>query len=150
MTKPIKPASEETVTWDEATDNIKSSDQLESFIEDNINSQYRDFKEYFNAYVAEKDLLLPDIMKRSNIDKGYFYNILNGDRKPQRDKIICLCVGAGMDVKHLNRALRLGRFSKLDPKNERDLRIKFAINSGIRDVIAINIMLDEADLDILK
>lgn len=149
MTKPIKLTSEETITWEQITDDIKDADQLELFIENNIISQYHDFKEFFNAYVAENELVLSEIMKKSNIDKGYFYNIVNGDRQPKRDKIICLCVGAGMDVKHLNRALRLGKFSKLDPKDERDLRIKYAINNGVKDVVAINIMLEEADLDIL-
>lgn len=85
----------------------------------------------------------------SNIDKGYFYNIVNGDRQPKRDKVIAICIGCGMDITHLNRALRISKYSKLDPKDERDLRIRFAVNSGYKSVIQINLMLNEAKLDIL-
>ena len=148
--KEDKPLAEQTEVWEEETDEITSAKQLEEFIQKNIKKQYRTFKEYFDDYVAENDLELPVIMRRSNIDKGYFYNIVNGDRKPQRDKVLCICIGAGMDVEHINRALRISKFSKLDPKNERDLRIKFAVKNGINNVIDINIKLDEADLDILK
>lgn len=148
--KEDKPLAEQTEVWEEETDEITSANQLEEFIQKNIKKQYRTFKEYFDDYVAENDLELPVIMRRSNIDKGYFYNIVNGDRKPQRDKVLCICIGAGMDVEHINRALRISKFSKLDPKNERDLRIKFAVKNGINNVIDINIKLDEADLDILK
>lgn len=142
--------TEETVTWEEVTDNISSKKELESFIAKNINSQFGSFKEYFNEYIAENDMDLPSVMKKSNIDKGYFYNIVNGDRQPKRDKILCLCIGAGMDVAHINRGLRLGHFSRLDPKNERDLRIKYAVMNGESSVININIMLENEGLEILK
>lgn len=142
--------NDETVTWEQATDNIKTKEELEAFIEENIVKQYKSFKDYFDAYVADHDLELPDIMRKSNIDKGYFYNIVNGDRQPKRDKIICLCIGAGMDQRHVNRGLRIGKYSKLDPKDERDLRIKYAINSGVKSVTDLNIILDDAGLEILK
>lgn len=142
--------TEETVTWEEVTDNISSKKELESFIAKNINNQFGSFKEYFNEYIAENDMDLPSVMKKSNIDKGYFYNIVNGDRQPKRDKILCLCIGAGMDVAHINRGLRLGHFSRLDPKNERDLRIKYAVMNGESSVININIMLENEGLEILK
>lgn len=142
--------TEETITWEEATDSISSKEDLESFIARNINNQIGSFTEYFNKYIAENDIDLPIVMKKSNIDKGYFYNILNGDRQPKRDKILSLCIGAGMDVAHINRGLRLGHYSRLDPKNERDLRIKYAVMKGESNVININIMLEDEGLEILK
>lgn len=141
---------EESVVWEKVTGEITTEKELEEFIDENVEKQYKSFKEYFNVYIAEHDLELPEIMRKSNIDKGYFYNILNGDRKPQRDKIICLCIGARMDLEHLNRGLRLGKFSKLDPKNERDLWIKFAIDKGFDNVIDVNLLLDKKKQDILK
>ena len=60
--------TEETVTWEEVTDNISSKKELESFIAKNINSQFGSFKEYFNEYIAENDMDLPSVMKNSNID----------------------------------------------------------------------------------
>ena len=148
--KKINELTEETIGWEAATDSISSRKELELFIAKNINNQHGSFKEYFNEYIAENDLDLPSLMKKSNIDKGYFYNIVNGDRQPKRDKILCLCIGAGMDVAHINRGFRLGHFSRLDPKNERDLRIKYAVMNGESSVIDINIMLEDEGLEILK
>ena len=142
--------SELTVRWEEATDEIFSKSELEAFIDENIAGQFKSFKEFFDDYVARNDLELPVIMRKSNIDKGYFYNIVNGDRQPKRDKILFLCIGAGMDIAHINRGLRVGKFSRLDPKDERDLRIKYAVKNGENNVVNINIMLDEAGLDVLK
>lgn len=101
------------------------------------------FKWFFNEYVAANNLDLPTIHKKSNLSRGYFYNIINGDRRPSRDKIICLCIGAGMNVKQLDRGLRIGETGKLDPKNSRDVLIWYAVNKGIDNVVLINIMLDE-------
>lgn len=139
-----------TEVWDEATDKIDSEEALNEFIEQNIINQYKSFSQYFNEYVAVHSLELPEVMRNSNIDKGYFYNIINGDKKPRRDKIICICIGAGMDLKHLNRGLRIAQYSRIDSKNERDLRIKYEINKGANNVIDINLKLDEYGLELLK
>lgn len=144
-----KDLPDNTEFWVEATDSIQTQKELDEFIEENIASQYAGFKEYFDEYVAKNDLTLPEIMRKSNIGKGYFYNIINGDRQPKRDKVIALCIGAGMDLKHLDRALRITKYSKLDPKDERDLRIRFAVKQGIDTVLDLNLILDDAGLDIL-
>lgn len=130
---------------------IKTNEALDRFIEDNIVQQYSSFHEYFNEYIGAHDLALPEILKLSNIDKGYFYNIVNGRRQPKRDKILCLCIASGMDVRHTNRALRIGGVSELYPKNERDVRIQFVLNNGVtRSVPEVNMMLHDAGLDILE
>lgn len=139
-----------TEVWDDVTDNIDSEEELNEFIEQNIIKQYKSFSQYFNEYVAVHSLDLPEVMRKSNIDKGYFYNIINGDKKPRRDKIICVCIGAGMDLKHLNRGLRIAKYSKIDPKDERDLRIKYEVNKGVDNVIDVNLKLDEYGLELLK
>ena len=136
-----------SVLWEDAAQDIHTKEQLEAFIEDNIASQYSSFKEYFDEYIAEHNLVIPDIMRKSNIDRGYFYNIINGVRQPKRDKVIAVCIAAGMDLAHLNRGLRISKYSKLDPKDERDMRIRFAVNSGVSNVVDLNIELDDAGLD---
>lgn len=139
--------TEETVSLKDVVNNLKTKKDLDDYIG---RLQYKSFKDYFNEYVAQNNLDLPTIMKNSNLSKGYFYNIINGDRRPSRDKIICLCIGAGMSVKLIDRGLRIGVEGKLDPKNVRDVLIWYAINKGIDNVVLINIMLDEYGEEILK
>ena len=146
---------EETKTLDtklleKEAEGLSSESELDIFIEHNIVNQYKSFSEYFNEYVGAHDLELPPIIRKSNLDRGYFYNIVNGDKKPGRDKVLCICIGAGMDVKHLNRGLRIAKYTKLDPKDERDLRIRFAVQNGEDNILNINITLDENGLEILR
>lgn len=139
-----------TKMLEEEASSIQSESELDAFIENNVIGQYKSFSEYFNEYVGAHSLELPPILRKSTLDRGYFYNIVNGDKKPGRDKVLCICIGAGMDVKHLNRGLRIAKYSRLDPKDERDLRIRFAVQNGEDNVLNINIMLDENELEILK
>lgn len=82
------------------------------------------------------------------VNKNYVYNILNGDKKkPGRDKILALCIGARMSYSETQRALEIGNVAPLYPKDERDVRIAVGINSGAGDVMKINLILDEYGLE---
>ena len=137
----------DTIDLYKIVDNLKTKEDLDDYI---YTLKHKSFNEYFNEYVAQYDLDFPTIILRSNISKGYFYNIINGDRRPSRDKIICLCIGAGKNVKQLNRGLRIGIEGKLDPKNVRDVLIWYAVNKGIDSVVLINLMLEEYGQDVLE
>ena len=111
---------------------------------------YESFAEYINDYIAENKLTIPDLVQKSNISTNYVYNILNGDRKPGRDKVIALCVGAGMNYTEINRALNIAKLGILYPKDERDARIIIAVNKGVRNITELNMILEEANLAILE
>ena len=92
---------------------------------------------------------MSEVIKKSNISRNYVYNIVNGDRNPGRDKIIALCIGAGMNYSEINRALKIAGEGVLYPKNERDARIAAAVNNGIDSVVNLNIILAGEHLRIL-
>lgn len=139
-----------TKRLEEILRNVKSEQDTAEFIDKNLKDGYENFAEYFNDYIAYKRLELPDIMVKSGISRNYFYNILNGDRNPGRDKIIALCIGAGMNYDETNRALKIAGTGILYPKNERDARIGIAINNRIASVLELNLILEREGLRIIE
>lgn len=129
---------------------VKTMQDKEAFIRENTVNGYRDFADYYNDHMIRNQLDTVELIKKSNISSNYFYNIINGDRRPGRDKVLALCIGAGMSYTETNRALKLAGVNELYPKNERDVRIAIFINNGQRDVLTLNIELEEAGLEILK
>ena len=102
------------------------------------------FHKYLNEKIVEKHILVPELMQRSCINKNYGYNILSGARKnPSRDRILALCIAAKMTLSEVQHSLIIAGQSILYWRDERDVRIAFAISAGICDVMRINIMLSE-------
>lgn len=129
---------------------VSSETDTEQYVRKYTSEQYKSFADYINDYVAAHKLEVNDIINRSNISKNYIYNIINGKRNPGRDKVIALCIGAGMSVREINRGLKIANHGILYAKNERDARIIIAVNKGVHNIIDINIILEKQNLDILE
>lgn len=137
-----------TRTLSKALEKIQKSEEADQFIQKHGQSDFVYFYEYLNWIIAQKNLTTAEVITRSGINKNYVYNILNGDkRKPGRDKILALCIGAQMSYSETQRALEIGNVAPLYPKDERDVRIAVAINNGTGDVTKINLILDEYGLE---
>lgn len=130
--------------------NVKSEKDAAKFIQEHTVGTYHSFPEYFNDYIVRNQLDLSQVKERSGISRNYIYNILNGDRKPGRDKILALCIAAGMTFSEINKGLRIAGEGTLYPKNERDARIVIAVNNRINNIVELNLLLEEAGLDIIK
>ena len=131
-----------TRTLSKALEKIHMSEEADQFIEKHSQSDFAYFYEYL------KELTTAEVITRSGVNKNYVYNILNGDKKkPGRDKILALCIGARMSYSETQRALEIGNVAPLYPKDERDVRIAVGINSGAGDVMKINLILDEYGLE---
>ncbi len=127
---------------------VQDTDAADRFIEDHGEKKFRYFYEYLNYIIAEKELAVSDVIRRSGISRNYVYNILNGNKKrPGRDKILALCIGASMSFSETQKGLEIAGAASLYPRNARDVRIAVAINQGICSVMKVNMMLDELDLD---
>lgn len=141
---------ETTSRLENILNNIKSDSEVEEYIANHTRHVYESFDQYFNDYIAEHALILAEIIKRSNISKNYVYNIVNGNRRPGRDKIIALCIAAGMKCSEVNRALKIANEGILYPKKERDARIIIAVNRGIKSVMELNFILESEHLEIIE
>lgn len=150
MKSEIRTGDITTERLDKTLKNIKSENDAEKYIRKYTVGGYKNFAEYFNDYIIRHEYSISDIVNKSNVSRNYIYNIINDNRKPGRDKVIALCTGAGMNVKEIDRCLKLAGHNELYAKNERDARIIIAINQGIKNVIDLNIILDKAGVEELK
>lgn len=135
---------------DKVLQNVKCDKDAEEYVRKYTADGYKSFAEYFSNYMNVTGQEVSDVIAKSNVSKNYIYNIINGSRNPGRDKIIALCIGSGMNIREINRGLKIAEFGTLYAKDERDARIIIAVNKGIKNVIDINIILEKHGLEILE
>ena len=111
---------------------LEKANSLKDFLAKNeANMLPRDLSQYLNKLVYKKDLVIADVVKDSDIDKVYVYQIFGGQRKnPSRDKLIALAFGMHLDEDETQRMLKIAGHSELYPRVARDAAILFAIRHG--------------------
>ncbi len=129
---------------------LKTSNETFNKYESNDNV-YENFLDYFNEYIAKNSLNISQVIKNSHINSNYVYKILNGKaNRPGRDKIIALCVGAGMNFEEINRGLKIAREGILYVKDSRDIRIAIEANKGLLSVMELNLILENYNLKLIE
>lgn len=101
--------------------------------------------DYLTAVLNEKDLKKSEVIKKSNIQTNYAYQIFSGLKIPSRDKLISLCFGMSLSLDEAQTLLKYAGFAPLYPRNKRDSVIISALEKG-ESVIRCNITLDELNL----
>lgn len=110
---------------------------------------YESLNDYFNYYMQHHpDIDITTAVKRSNIERGYAYQILNGRKShPGKYKLAILCICMGMNLKEIQRALTISGSSVLYPKIPMDAALIVCINSGYNSALQINEFLCSNGLD---
>lgn len=90
-----------------------------------------------------------DFVKKTNLERTYVYHILNGNKNPGRDKLIILALAAKANITETQNLLKYAGERPLYVRDRRDGLIFYAIEHG-KDLDAVNILLDENNLEILK
>ncbi len=88
----------------------------------------RTFSSYINQLLTEKHLQSADVIRDSQIQRNYGYQILDGTKNPGRDKVIAICLSASCTLEETQRALALAGAGALYPKKIRDSILIFALN----------------------
>lgn len=126
---------------------VKDCREADEFIQSYESREFTYFYEYLNWMIGKKEIPTASVVAASGISKNYVYNILNGHKKNiGRDKVIALCIGAGLNYSQTQRGLEIAKAAPLYPKDARDVRIAVAINSGLKDVTQVNLLLDQYGL----
>ena len=100
------------------------------------------FPEYLKEKMQERELKAGELWKAAQIPRSYGYNILNGVRKPKRDKVLALCLALKLSCEETQRVLKVAGAGALYPRRQRDAVIMFSLRKGL-SVIDTNILLDE-------
>ena len=111
--------------------NITNKETLDSYLETIKKYENLNYLEYMNAVFSDNDISKNDIVKSSEINRTYCYQILNGTRKPGRDNAIAIALSAKFSLTETITLLELLEIGTLYPKNIRDSIIIYAINRNM-------------------
>ena len=113
---------------DVLSNKVDNTKDLDRYIDklDKYNSD--DFVKFFAESMSKHKIKKSELVKKSGIDRTYFYQILNGTRKPGRDNALALCIASGLSLDETIRCLEILKEGVLYPKDKRDSIIIYSIN----------------------
>ncbi len=108
---------------------LKSCNTLENFLKVNRDELSTfSLAEQIQTLIASKGLTRSDVVKASNLNEVYAYQIISGARRPSRDKLLCLCIAMKATLDETYELLIHGGFAPLYVRSQRDSIIIFAIS----------------------
>ncbi len=127
----------------EVLSNIDNTRDMEKFMEEpKVVDSFKNFPDYFRSLPSVQKYDSSELIQRSGLERSFYYQVMKGTRNPSRDKVLRLCIGAGLSLRETTRALELSGNAPLYPKNRRDIILTVAINQ--------NASVDDANLLLYK
>lgn len=110
--------------------------------------QYDSFLAYYRTLEKVQNRTPSGLQKASAMERSYFYHVMDGTKNPGRDKILRLCLAAGLDEDETRRALEAGGVQILYARSRRDAVIQYAIVNHL-SVLETNLLLEQYGLEAL-
>lgn len=121
--------------------NIDSVKEMEEYLElPEVVNSWQSFPEYFQSLDAVREMDSRNLIRSSGLERSYYYQVMKGTRRPGRDKVLRLCLAAGLNLKETTRALELSGNAVLYPRSRRDIILTVAVNQ-MADVDDTNLLL---------
>lgn len=118
--------------------NLKSYNSLERYFSENETELTAETLEsMLQAMIAEKGMTRAEVVKESNLNEVYAYQIISGVRRPSRDKLLCLCFAMKATLAETQTLLKHNGFAPLYARNRRDSIIIFDMEHG-KSVLELN------------
>lgn len=130
-------------------EDLKDRNGLKRYM-DNMNPEgYPDFISYFCSLDKVNALSRAVLYKQAEIERTYFYHLMSGRKVPGRDKILLLCLAAGLSLLETQVALESGKAALLSVAYKRDIIIAYALENrlGVKET---NDLLQEFNEDQLS
>lgn len=138
-----------TRTLDRELVQIDGSEEFERYWEklDQIGKP-ESFRDYF--FRLEKVQNIPDreLREKSGLERSYYCHIRDGSKRPGRDKIIRLCLAAGLDDDEARRAFEAAGVPFWYARDRRDAVIRFCLKKS-KSVIETNFLLEEYGMELI-
>ncbi len=128
---------------------IDTPEELEKYLEDICDKYPNDFSAYIKAVISKKGMSIAELQRECSIDRNYIYQIMDGSKKPGRDKIIAIAIGCRMSLPECQRALAIAQEGALYAKSRRDSLIIYAITNK-KSIMDLNVSLNEHGLECLN
>lgn len=137
-------------TTDELVHEIQESKNILNYFENNRSEMQLDsLPEYLDSWLKEKGLSRADVVRGSNLNKAYVYQIFSGKKYPSRDKVIALSFGLKLMPQETQVLLKQAGYRELYPRDPRDALLLFAIGRKM-DIIATNELLYDHEIEVLE
>lgn len=121
--------------------NIDSAREMEEYMDlPKVKDSFQTFPDYFRSLDAVKEMDSGELIRNSGLERSYYYQVMKGTRRPGRDKVLRLCLAAGLNLKETTRALELSGNAVLYPRKRRDIILTVAVNQ-MADVDDTNLLL---------
>ena len=121
--------------------NIDSTKEMEQYMEiPKVADGFRSFPEFFQSLDKVKEMDRGELIRNSGLERSNFYQVMKGTRSPGRDKVLRLCLAAGLNLRQTTRALELSGNAALYARNRRDIILTVAVNQ-MADVDDTNLLL---------
>lgn len=92
--------------------------------------------DYLNQLIHTKNQDLPSLIRKSGLDRTYCYQIIDGRKRPSRDKVLALCFAMDLSFTEVQQLLKATGYPILYARMERDSAIIFSLqrNCALSDV----------------
>ena len=115
-------------TTEQLQHEIKESCDIQDFLASNRRSLLHDsFPEYLNKLLSEKGLHKKDIIRASQLDRVYVYQIFAGRKFPSRNKLLALAFGMQLSAEETQKLLKISGNRELYARDPRDAVVLFAL-----------------------
>ena len=123
---------------DELAHEIQESNDIISYFERNREEMQTDsFSEYLEQWLRKKQLTRAEVVRASNLNKAYVYQIFSGKKYPSRDKVIALTFGLHLTIEETQTLLKQAGYRELYPRDPRDALLLFALGRGMDIISAV-------------
>lgn len=135
---------------DDLMKSLKSAPSIDDYLNENSGELMFDtLADWIEFHLITKNLKPSEVFKKSNIARGYGYEIVGGKKHPSRDKLIMLCFGLELTLEEVNQILKKTGYPELYPRDLRDSVIIFAFLHKY-SIIDANCLLEDKGLKNLE
>lgn len=113
----------------ELLEQLLSAPSPEAYLDEGLTID-RTLPEYLEQLRAEKGLKRSEVIRASDLNGTFVYDVFKGKSRLGRDNAIMLALGMGCTLLETQRLLRLDGVSELWPKVRRDAIIIWCVNHG--------------------
>ena len=130
-------------------DEIKQTSNIYSFLERNQKLMVKQsLRDHLDFLLMQKGLTIAEVVRGSQMNRSYVYQIFSGEKKPSRDKLAAIAFGMRLSAEETQQMLKLSGNRELYVRDERDALILFALHKNY-DICRANALLYDHNFKIL-
>lgn len=122
---------------------LRAVSNIGSFLRKNKGNMIpRNLPLHLEMLLEEKKLKKADVVRDSQLNRKYVYQIFDGSKTPSRDKLIAIAFGLHLSEEEAQTMLKLSGNRELYPRDARDAVILFALQRGMTIIKTNDLLYD--------